>query len=310
MILCGIDGMMKLAPMYATEGTMMDNQDILQQLAVNTGTFPREAVEQAIAQRERITPALLRVLEDSRAHMDDLQASDDMAYIFAMYLLAQFREPRAYPLIVAFFSVPGDLAVDATGDVVTEDLGRILASVSCGDISLMTTVIENPQINEYVRTAALRGLVTLVACGERSRDDIMIYFQQLFRGKLVREAAWVWAGLVAESAVLYPEEVYEDIRHAFDEGLIEPRFMRLEDIEATLHRGKEQVLDALRQDPHYRLITDTISEVEWWASFHPEEHAACNVVAVVPSSTKKPSPKSKDKHKRKLAKAARRRNRR
>jgi hypothetical protein len=134
-------------------------------------------MEHAIAQHEAIIPELLRVLADARSHLDDLPDSDDMAYIFAMYLLAQFREPRAYSLIVDFFSVPGDVAMDATGDVATEDLGRILASVSCGDISLMTALVENPQVNEYVRTAALRGLVTLVACGERSRDEIMAYFQ-------------------------------------------------------------------------------------------------------------------------------------
>ena len=46
-----------------------------------------------------------------------------MAHIYAMYLLAQFREPRAYPLIVEFFSIPGDIALDTTGDVATEDLG-------------------------------------------------------------------------------------------------------------------------------------------------------------------------------------------
>jgi len=267
-------------------------------------------VEHAIAQREAIIPELLRVLEDARRHLEDLPDSDDMAYIFAMYLLAQFREPRAYPLIVHFFSVPGDVAVDATGDVVTEDLGRILASVSCGDIRLMTALVENPQVNEYVRTAALRSLVTLVACGERSRDDIMAYFQQLFRGTLAKDGSWVWNGLVSASNALYPEEVYEDIKHVYDEGLIETFFMRLQDIDETLQRGKAHVLDALRQETRYRLITDTITEMEWWACFHPQDRAVRNVATAVQPPTKKPMQKAKDKHKRKIAKAARRRNRR
>ena len=155
----------------------MDVQEILQQLATYTGTFPREAVAQAIAQREAITPELLRVLAEAQHNIEDLPESDSMAHIFAMYLLAQFREPRAYPLIVEFFSIPGDIALDTTGDVATEDLGRILASVSCGDIRLMTTLVENEHANEYVRVAALRGLVTLVACGEQSRDDIIAYLR-------------------------------------------------------------------------------------------------------------------------------------
>ena len=296
----------------------MDVQEILQQLATNTGTFPREAVEQAIAQREEIIPELLRVLAEAQHNIEHLRESEYMTHIYAMYLLAQFREPRAYPLIVEFFSIPGDIALDTTGDVATEDLGRILASVSCGDIRLMTALVENEHVNEYVRVAALRGLLTLVACGEQSRDDIMAYYQQLFQGKIARDISFVWNGLVSASNALYPEELYDDIKHAYDDDLIDTFFIRLDDIDETLKRGQEHVLDELRQNTHYRLITDTITEMEWWACFQPKDQPSHsitpfpppNVVPALQPSTKKPRQNSKDKHKRKLAKASRRRNRR
>jgi hypothetical protein len=92
------------------ERQTMDVQEILQQLTTQTGTFPLEAVAQAIAQREAITPELLRVLAEAQHNIEHLIESDSMAHIYAMYLLAQFREPRAYPLIVEFFSIPGDIA--------------------------------------------------------------------------------------------------------------------------------------------------------------------------------------------------------
>jgi len=296
----------------------MDIQEILQQLATNTGTFPREALAQAIAQREEITPELLRVLAEAQHNIGHLRESEYMTHIYAMYLLAQFREPRAYPLIVEFFSIPGDIALDTTGDVATEDLGRILASVSCGDIRLMTALVENEHANEYVRVAALRGLLTLVACGEQSRDDIMAYYQQCFQGKIARDVSFVWNGLVSASNALYPEELYDDIKCAYDDDLIETFFIRLDDIDETLQRGKERVFDELRHDTRYSLITDTMREMEGWACFQPKKqpsHSIAsfpppNVAPVLQPSTKKPTQKSKDKHKRKLAKASRRRNRR
>jgi hypothetical protein len=288
----------------------MEVQEILQQLSTTTGTFQREALAQAIAQREAITPELLRVLAEAQQHMEDLIESDSMAHIYAMYLLAQFREPRAYPLIVAFFSTPGDIALDTTGDVATEDLGRILASVSCGDIGLMTALVENEHANEYVRVAALRGLVTLVACGEQSRDDLITYFRRLFQAKIAREGSFVWSGLVSASNDLYPEELYDDIKRAYDDGLIEPFFLRLHDIDETLKREKTQVLDALHHNQHYQLITDAITEMEWWACFHPEGRAVPNIAQAGQPSGKHAQHKAKHKHKRKLAKAARRRNRR
>ena len=288
----------------------MDVQEILQQFATNTGTFPREAVAQAIAQREAITPELLRVLVEAQHNIEHLIESDSMAHIYAMYLLAQFREPRAYPLIVEFFSIPGDIALDTTGDVATEDLGRILASVSCGDIRLMTALVENEHANEYVRTAALRGLVTLVACGEQARDDIIAYVQRLFQGGLAREVSFVWYGVVSASQDLYPEELYDDIKHAYDEELIEPGFIGLDNIDETLQRGKERVLDELHHNQRYSLITDTITGVEWWACFHPEGREVPPIVSVGQPRVQHTQQKAKDKRKRKLAKAARRRNRR
>jgi len=287
----------------------MDVQEILPQLATNTGTFPRKAVAQAIAQRETMTPELLRVLVEAQHNIEHLRESEYMTHIYAMYLLAQFREPRAYPLIVEFFSIPGDIALDTTGDVATEDLGRILASVSCGDIRLMTALVENEHANEYVRVAALRGLLTLVACGEQSRDDIVAYYQQLFQGKIAREISFVWNGLVSASNALYPEELYDDIKHAYDDDLIETFFIRLDDVDETLQRGKERVLDELHHNQRYRLITDTITEMEGWACFHRQDREASTVVSVGQPPVKHAQHKAKDKHKRKLAKAARRRNR-
>ncbi|MCW5318807.1 DUF1186 domain-containing protein [Nostoc sp. KVJ3] len=88
-----------------------------------------------------------------------LDKNDYILHIYALYLLAQFSEALAYPLIVKSFSAPGDISMDVTGDIVTEDLGRIFASVSHGNIEPLKQLISNQQINEYVRSAALEALL-------------------------------------------------------------------------------------------------------------------------------------------------------
>jgi hypothetical protein len=191
-----------------------------------------------------------------------------MAHLYALYLLAQFREPRAYPLIVDFFSLPGDLSLDLTGDVVTEDLDRILASVCGGDTSLIIRLAEHPYANAYVRNAALRALVCLVAWGEKTRDEVLAYYTSLFHGGLVREPHHVWDGLVSCCTDLYPGEVYDEIQQAFREGLVDDTFIDRTYIEQELSRGKEIVLAKLHQS-RYRRIQDTIAELEGWASFQP-----------------------------------------
>ena len=67
----------------------MDVQDILKQLEVNEGSFPREAVVQAIEQREAITPELLHILEDAHDNIDDIvERPHYFAHTYAMFLLA------------------------------------------------------------------------------------------------------------------------------------------------------------------------------------------------------------------------------
>src|ERR1035437_7121421 len=108
----------------------MDILDILRQMERNDGYFARAAVTEALARRDEIVPELLRILE---AVADDPQRyakePDYMALTYAMFLLAQFRETRACPLLVRIFSAPDETAFDLVGETVTEDLCNILASV-------------------------------------------------------------------------------------------------------------------------------------------------------------------------------------
>lgn len=245
-------------------------REILKELEFNYGTLPRKALQAAVANKEQITPELLRVIEEAKQNVQELRYQENyMAHIYAMYLLAQFREERAYPLIADFFSIPGEITLDLTGDVVTEDLNRILASVSGGDTSCMKALIENESVHEYVRDAALQAMLVLVARGEKSREEVMSYYQSLFRGGLEREPALVWSGLVSCCSDLYPEEVLQDIRQAYRDDLVDEVFIDLEWVEQTLARGKEKVLAELREDRRHRYIEDTIREIGWWACFQP-----------------------------------------
>jgi hypothetical protein len=92
----------------------MELAEIIEQLKYNeTRIFPREAVEAAISEQAAITPVLIEKLKDCKNNLDELL--EDSSYIlplYVLYLLAQFREKAAYPVIIDFFSTPGDAAMD------------------------------------------------------------------------------------------------------------------------------------------------------------------------------------------------------
>jgi len=246
----------------------METAEILHQFERATGKFARAAVEAAVARREAITPKLLRILEETVDQAAQLDAEGDyMAHLYAMFLLAQFRETRAYPLVVRFASLPGDLLDSLCGDFITEDLGQILASVCGGELAGIQSLIENEGTDEWVRGAALSSLVTLVAAGQKNRDEIVSYFAGLFRGKLVRKWSHVWDTLVSYSSDLYPAELLDDIDHAYTEGLVDPGYIGFDDVKRDLAMGKDRILARLADNPHRRLVEDTAAEMGWWACF-------------------------------------------
>ena len=301
----------------------MELTEIIAELENYTGKLPRQALESAIEEREAITPVLLETLEEWKNNLEGLiDMPDYFLHIYALYLLAQFKEPKAYPLIIEFFSAPGKISQDVTEDVVTEDLARILASVSNGNIEPLKQLIENPQINEYVRSAALQSLLVLVAQGIISRELVIEYYAELFTTRLEQERSYdqepsyIWTNLVFNSAILYPLELKEHIDRAFESDLIDPFFIAQEDVDYYLKQGKDATLEELRKDRYYSLIEDTISELERWYSF-PEEKPKIKrpkprgIGKLELYTEKKSNSKNKNKKraKNKMQKQARRKNR-
>lgn len=239
----------------------MEVEEILAQIERNEGHLPRAALAEAAAHREEIIPRLLSVLEEvARDPQPFATDQNRMIHIYAMYLLAEFRERRAYPLLVKIFSAPGELPFQLADDVVTQDLGRILASVSDGDPAGIMALVENNQVNEWVRSVAVCALTTLVACGKKTREEVMTYYHSLFQ-RLERTPNQVWNGLANACADLCPVEVVEDLRQAYEEDLVDPRDVSWEDIEKMLDRGQNSALKELKR--FHKLITSTPEALKW-----------------------------------------------
>lgn len=250
----------------------MTIDEILAGLQRNDGHFAKDAVLAAIARRDEVIPPLLDVLRDVAANPEPYAADPDRFILtYAMYLLAQFREARAYPLLVRIFSFPGETPFDLVGDTVTEDLGRILASVSEGETGGMASLIENEQVNPYVRSAAMNGLLTLVASGRRTREEIVSYFRDLF-GKMERVPSEAWDGLACACADLWPGELMDDLRVAFDDGLVHPGMINWKDIQSWQARGQEACLRYMREK--FTPVTDVTEEMAGWACFDKDRRSA------------------------------------
>ena len=158
--------------------------EILRELDACEGRFPRTAILEAVEQREAITPALLAVLEQVAADPAAFaERREGMLDFFALYLLAQFREKRAYPLLARILAAPGEVPEKIAGDIITEDLHRIFASTYDGDPRPLERLVEGDAVDEYVRSAAIRTFLVLEATGQMSREAVVHVLPQPVRGK-------------------------------------------------------------------------------------------------------------------------------
>ena len=252
----------------------METNEIFKRIEKVTGKFEREAVEAAVACPEEVIPGLLHILEEiaepKRARELDAEG-DAMAHFYAMFLLAQFRETRAYPLVIRIAQLPSDLLESLFSDFITENLDSVLASVCGGDLAGIQSLIEDKNVDEWVRGAAVGSLVDLVAAGEKSREEILSYFAELFHGKLTDKNENVWSDLVVYSTDLYGTELLGDIEQAYEKGLVDPGMIGFDDVKRDFAKGKDWALTQLAANPHRKLINDTVKVMAWWACFQEDK---------------------------------------
>lgn len=248
----------------------MDIDLVIDELSYFSGRFPKEALEWAIANPQEITPFLLAVLEHVAENPHELMEEPDfMGHVYAMLLLAQFRDTRAYPLIVNYFARPGQDTYEETGDFIIEDLPAVLASVSGGDTGPIESLIENPALDEFIQSAALDALVVLMVEGVLPRDNLVEYLRRLFLQTPPTAPSCMWSNFISCAAHIYPGELMPYISACFEEGLSDKSVINEEDVDLGLRKGKEGVLESLGKNRFNHFITDTVSAMSWWDCFHP-----------------------------------------
>jgi hypothetical protein len=222
----------------------------------------------AIERADESTPHLLHAIEWVNDHIEEANEPGRgyMLHLFAFHILAQLREVRALEPTIRLFRNPRNEEV--TGYTATESLPRVLASTCGGDVGPIKAMIEDEQLDEFVRCAGVTALGVLMHSGIKTRDDVSAYFGELFRSRLVREPNYVWNGLVAVCTDLAMPEHLEEIRRAYAEDLTDETVDLLPDVEYEI--ALPPGTSTRTRWEHYALLDDAIGEMQWWHCFQPD----------------------------------------
>jgi len=201
---------------------IMSPANVLNALSEDWPEPPQEALASADSHRQALVDPLLLALERGIANPTGASSEEAMLFAYALYLLAKWREPRAYPWVVRWLSLPGDAPFDLAGDIVTQDGSRLLAGVCDGDLTILEALVLDRQANEYGRGAAVGALSHLAAWAEVPRESVVEHFLWLAREGLEREPGHVWDCLAVACADVEALAVFPELRRAYSDPEVLP----------------------------------------------------------------------------------------
>lgn len=243
--------------------------------------FPETAIALADAHRAEVTPYLVESIARLADNPDEGAHPDYVLHLYAMHLLATWRETAAYAPLVRLGHHPEAVVEQLLGDSVTESYGRCLASVCDGDPAPLRKLVEDEAAGHWARNAALDALLTRVFEGDASRDELIAYLTRLGDAEAERLRALhgdfdelqILNSVVSVATDLGAVELLERIRGWFADELVDPMIADLPWVERHIARPYETCRDeVLGWGKGY--VRSVKKEIGWWAGFKEEDKPA------------------------------------
>jgi hypothetical protein len=240
----------------------------IHKLKYNDGNFPQKELDEVISRKDEMIPMLLDALDEVIGRPEILIENPNyMLHIYAMYLLAQFREEKAFSKLIDLISLPAEQVDSFLGDTLTEGLSSILYSTYDGQLFLLQKVIEDPLVNVCARGSTLDVYGKLFLDGALDRESFVCYLRMLITDIPYTpntDLATDIQRLVIDNHLF---EMINDVQTLYDE----------ERIEEFMYGKYDDFIDYIysyeRERSLVRYIDDVIKEMHWWACFNkPNKH--------------------------------------
>ena len=238
---------------------------IVAQLSEIRATQPIAALAGVNQHQQELADVFLQAVQRGVEDPNGSFAKEGMLFNYATYFLAKWRDRRAYPLFLRWFSLPGEDALELGGDTIEHHGSRFLASVWDGNIEPLKGIVTNREANPVCRGQALGALGVLVAWGEWPRSEAEDTLLYLAREGLERVSHSVWSDLALICVQLEFISVFAELRRALQEGLLQSSAVRAEVLDQVERAPRGDLIEEFaRKHPP---ITDVIQETRWWGGF-------------------------------------------
>jgi len=238
----------------------MTINEIIEKLSTFNLKYPLEAMQEAVIKKDEITPLLLDALDYAYAENENLD-DEYMLHTFGMYLLAQFKEQRAFEKLLKITTLAEEQIESILGDSITTGYSEILCSTYDGDLDAMKKIIENKDLYFFARGEVLKAVGLLMREEKISKDAHEQYLKELLWKFKDDELIDYVVNQIQEHIFL---DLLPDIKEVFKTGNISLEWSSYAGTIDLLFRNKK------RQRKNKPVIEDAVASTKWWACFEQE----------------------------------------
>jgi hypothetical protein len=238
---------------------------IVAELDEGVERLPEEAIREAREHRQLMVPRLMQVLKEAISAARAGERPKGNAPFLALFLLAEFKAQEAFPVMLEALTLPDDLPEDLFGDAVSELPSRIFALFLGDRIEAIEALVDDRSLHYSPRWEAAHSYLHLVRDGRLDRDEAVRLLQRHLRQAIDCDDDKIVTGLVCELTMYAPAEALDDIREAYERGLVEGFFIHPEDVEKSIAAGEARLRQKLGQCKS--LDVDTLAELRRWPGY-------------------------------------------
>jgi hypothetical protein len=239
--------------------------EVIQDFGTTGSTLPRASMQWALDNWDEAAPGLIALL-DKYASGEDRSAVAEAAVFFAVHLLGQKAETRAFQPLCRLMHAT-EACEAALGDAETETLPQIVVSTFDNDPGPLKGVIEDAAADQFVRNGALMAMAYLAGTGRIPDAEMRDYLRHLYTEMQPRKDSCVWVGWVDAVACLGYAEYAQQAETLFENNFIDPFALRVEDFRGDLQQTLANPGSMAGFERHIRPFGDAIEHLSRWYFF-------------------------------------------
>lgn len=197
--------------------------------------------------RDAAVEILLPIVEAQVALLvEDPTVFDGGQLYWALSLLVFLKEPRTFQFLITLATIESEVIDACLGNAfITESLCWMLAATCQDEWKCLTGLIEDPDLDEFVRGACVEAIAILVVREEISREEVFAYFKECFHNIIYegQDDESLATRLVSVCMELWPGECMDEIRELFGMRLVDVSSVEIDDLIEAYCAGKEPCLE-------------------------------------------------------------------